>query len=156
MVAIPDNVFSLYKDFADSMITEFGVNCELHYIKKIQTTVSTIPTVKKSKSMRAYEKTNDFIQDSVNYESVETTESVKLRTYWTRKDFKTIADIAIPDGGLMTIGYLSDLPKIRSCEFMTPNTENDAYLGYRFVRVGNPIPWGILKDRYFVCGWEQE
>ena len=155
MVSIPDDVFSLYKEFSDEMITSFGVDCKIHYVKKIQTTVNSIPTVKKSKSMRTYNKTEDFIQNT-NYESVETTEIIKLRTYWTRKDFKKVADIVIPDGGIMTIGYLSDLPKIRSCEYMTPNIENEDYLNYRFTRIGNPIPWGIKKDRYFVCGWEQE
>jgi len=155
MVSIPNDVFSLYKEFADEMITSFGVNCQLNYIQKIQSTVSSVPTVKKSKSMRTYNKTEEFVQNS-NYESVRTTDDVKLRVYWTRKDFKKISDIVIPDGGIMTIGYLSDLPKVRSCEFMVPNTEQEAYLGVKFIRVGQPIPWGIKKDRYFVCGWEQE
>ena len=155
MVSIPAKVFSLYREFADEMITSFGVNCRLHYVKRIQSTVNAVPAVKKSKSMRTYNKRDDFVQ-TTNYESVETTEDIKLRVYWTAKDFRTIADLVVPDGGMMTIGYATDLPKIRSCEYITPNTENEAYLGSRFVRSGNPIPWGIKKDRYFVCVWKQE
>jgi hypothetical protein len=156
MVDIPTKVFSLYKDFADSMITEFGVDCRLTYHKKIVTTATAVPAVKKSKSMRTYNKSQDFLQTD-NYTTTETTETIKLRVYWTPKDFRAIAgNLVIPEDGIMTIGYISDLPKINSCEYLTPNIENEAYLGSKFTRINNPIPWGILKDRYFVCGWKQE
>lgn len=154
MVSIPEDVFTKYHEFADEMITSFGVDCSIHYVKKISVSEADVGNINISKSLRPFDKRKEFKQ-STSYSTTETSENIKLRVYWDRKSFKKISDLVIPDGGIMTIGYLTDLPKIRSCEYMKPNISNEAYLGYKFERTDNPIPWGIRKDRYFVCGWKQ-
>lgn len=154
MVSIPNKVFELYNEFTDEMLASFGVSCDIFYIKKIQVTNSSVPTIKTSKSMRPYGKTKDFVQTD-NYESVETSEPLRMRVYSTRKDFKKIADINVPDGGIMTICAIENIPKLRACDHITVNSENQALLGYKYRKVDNPIPWGIKKDRWCVCGWEK-
>jgi ribosomal protein S2 len=148
---IPEKVFDLYKEFGDEMIRSFGVLCQINYVKKMGVGGS-LPTVKTSKTLRPYDNASSFLQNE-SYEETETSENIKLRVYWDRKAFKKIADLEIPDGGIMTIGYLSDINKIKNCDTLIPNIENLAYTNKRFTKVDEPIPWGLRKDRYFVCGW---
>lgn len=148
---IPDDVFTKYKEAVDEMILKFGVNCRISYVKKIVQSGSQ-PITTTSKSLRPYDNTSSFLQNE-SYTEVETSDVVRLRVYWTKKDWKKIADLVIPDDGIMTIGYLSDLPKIRSCDYMIANIENLSFTNKKFTLATDTIPWGFKKDRYFVCGW---
>lgn len=152
MVSLNRTIFDKYNEFADEMIASFGVLCGVYYVNKIVQSGS-VDNVKISKSLRPFDKRDEFKQTD-SYTTSETSENIRLRVYWDRKSFKKIGDMVIPDGGIMTIGYLSDMPKLRSCEYLKPNIENEAYLGYEFKKLTAPIPWAFKKERYCVCGWE--
>jgi hypothetical protein len=133
-ISIPSTVFTKYKEFADAMIADFGVNCKL-------------------------QDRNDaagFARGSKKFKTVENTEDIKLRVYWNRKDWVKVGEIDIPDGAIQTIGYLSDFTSINKAKALIVNSDIDGYREYRFIKAAEPFPWGFKQDRYMVCFWTRE
>lgn len=150
---LPQAIFDKYKEFGDSMISELGVDCLLYYPSIKTVTTTDIPTFANSKSMRPNNAPN--IHNGQNIVETEQTEIIRLRTYWTKKDFDKIAQMDVPAGGCMTIGHLRDLTKIHKCIKLRINVANQGSVIGDFVRVTDPIPWGLRKEHYFVCTWNR-
>lgn len=150
MVNIPDDVFTQYKDFADTMITKFGVNCDLVFLEQVQSGTN-VPNVHQINSM------NNHSNNSYNTsKKVEKTKTVKMRVYWkSDKNFSQIANVNIPEAQAFTIGYQSDLPDIIRCNSIILSKDFEGYNKLRFEQVGEARPWGVLKDRYFIAFWKR-
>lgn len=85
------------------------------------------------------------------YKENETTDTVRLRIYWSRQDWIRIAgSIVSPDAEAMIIGYMSDLNKIRQASHIILAEDNNEEI-YRAIITGQPKPWGFGKNRYFVA-----
>ncbi len=92
------------------------------------------------------------------YKATESTDTVTLRIYWDRKSWvKTGAEINIPDGGIQTIAYLSDLDKIEKCKYMIPSYDGiENYdTNARYEKSGTSFPQGFKqnKTKYVVTFW---
>ena len=92
------------------------------------------------------------------YKAIESTDTVTLRIYWERKSWvKTGAEINIPDGGVQTIAYLSDLDKIEKCKYMLPSYDGiENYdTNARYEKSGTSFPQGFKqnKTKYVVTFW---
>jgi hypothetical protein len=157
-ISIPSTVFTKYKEFADAMIADFGVNCKLVYTEQVEEISEDVPRVKQRRSMNIQDR-NDaagFARGSKKFKTVENTEDIKLRVYWNRKDWVKVGEIDIPDGAIQTIGYLSDFTSINKAKALIVNSDIDGYREYRFIKASEPFPWGFKQDRYMVCFWTRE
>jgi hypothetical protein len=157
-ISIPSTVFTKYKEFADAMIADFGVNCKLVYTEQVEEISEDVPRVKQRRSMNIQDR-NDaagFARGSKKFKTVENTEDIKLRVYWNRKDWVKVGEIDIPDDAIQTIGYLSDFTSINKAKALIVNSDIDGYREYRFIKASEPFPWGFKQDRYMVCFWTRE
>lgn len=157
-ISIPSTVFTKYKEFADAMIADFGVNCKLVYTEQVEEISEDVPRVKQRRSMNIQDR-NDaagFARGSKKFKTVENTEDIKLRVYWNRKDWVKVGEIDIPDGAIQTIGYLSDFTSINKAKALIVNSDIDGYREYRFIKAAEPFPWGFKQDSYMVCFWTRE
>lgn len=78
--------------------------------------------------------------------------------YWNPKHFGNlkIDNLRLAKGLLKFDGFLTDLPKIQKCEYLIPDTDNEAYIHYRFRLCEEPISSNnIIKGRYFSSLWER-
>jgi hypothetical protein len=93
------------------------------------------------------------------------TEPIRLRVYWggmevnaAVKQFKQLVDtkfIDNPTGLIFVIGYMYDLPKfVRSDGVIINNQITMQEL--RCNRMGEPVPWGFKKNRYFAAMLERQ
>ena len=76
-------------------------------------------------------------------------ENIKLRVYWTQKDWIISGPVENPDSVVMIIGYMTDLPKIEKADRILLNKDVSAYRKWMCERQGEAIPWGFSQDRYF-------
>ena len=157
MVSIPSAVFDKYKEFADEMITSFGVNCNLVYTSQVEVISESVPHVKQRRGL-SLQNRNDvagFSRGDSTFKTVENTETVKLRVYHSKKDFIKISGFEVPDGAIQTIGYLSDLTKLNKAVALITDTQLAGHESFRYTRIHEPIPHAFKHDRYIVCFWER-
>lgn len=160
MVNIPDSVWALYRETADDFINlNFGEDCVLVYPPLQTECPNCVVDLIGKKSASIYKSggpepfTNGMICPICNgegFHNEEPTETIKLRVYWSPKDWvKTGTTLAIPDGSIQVIGFLYDLPKVMQSAYIKIVNKNDAYLPNTFVRIREPFYHGFKKNRYF-------
>lgn len=157
MALIPADVFTKYKEFADAMIAELGITCQIEYTDKIAIDPKTLPDVKRKNSMGMHRRGGGpaFKREGTTYETVTSTEDITCRVYWEPKRFVQAIVQNVPDGSIQTICYLTDLPKIKRANFFIANSEETGYEEWRFERLHEPTPWGIGQDRYILTTWKR-
>lgn len=166
MVVIPDSVFQLYNDTVDDFINlNFGEDCVLLYPpKKIECPNCVVDLIggKSSniyKSGGPYQFADGMICPYCNGEGFynqDYTETIKLRVYWSPKDWvKTGTTFGIPAGAVQIIGFLSDLPKILQSSSIQLISKNNNIAVQNFVRIGEPFYHGFKKSRYFIMYLEK-
>lgn len=79
----------------------------------------------------------------------EVTSTVRLRTYWNKKNWIKTGNIAIPDAEVQIIGKMSDLPSIRAAIKIHLLSEEKA-MDLFFVMAGEAYPHGFGKDSFFI------
>jgi len=94
------------------------------------------------------------------YKATEATDSITLRIYWDRKNWvKTGAEINIPDGGIQTIAYMTDLDKIEKCKYMIPIYDGiEKYdTNAKYEKAGISFPQGFKQNatKYVVTFWNR-
>ena len=156
-ITIPSDVFAKYKEFADGMISNFGITCQLIYTEKIEEISESVPRPKQRRSLNVRDRGDSagFARGTKKYKTVENTEDITLRVYWNRKEWIKIGEMEVPDGSIQTIGYLSDLPKLNKAKALLVNKDPQGYEEYRFVKAAEPFPYGLKQDRYVVCFWSR-
>lgn len=153
---IPTKVFEKYREVANLMLdlTGFGITCKLVFTDKIEE-VSSVPDIKQMKTMTINKSpSSGFNRGDSSFRMVETFENIVLRVYWTKKDFKKFASVEVPDGTIMTIGNLSDLPKINKCKALVINTATTGHVEWRFEKTSEPVIHG-LDNSSFMCFWNR-
>lgn len=94
---------------------------------------------------------------------VETSEVIRLRIYsvdptsFSRHKFKEMGiSLQQPQGELLTIGYLDDLRKVKSCNYAVMFSDQESSTGsLRYNLSSEPLPHGFGKDTYFYCFWKR-
>ena len=92
------------------------------------------------------------------YKAIENTDTITLRIYWDRKNWvKTGAEINIPDMGIQTISYMTDLEKINKAKYLIPSYDGienyDTNATYE--KAGISFPQGFKQNttKYVVSFW---
>jgi hypothetical protein len=149
---IPSQIFTIYETAADEMISVFGTDCLIKYPSDPVATATNVPEFKTSKSLRPFDNNPDqtFIHDDEEIKGSESSEVIRMRVYWTPKDFVKVGGVLYPDVKIQTIGYYSDITKLKRCVEIWPDVDK----GFCFVPAGDPIPWGLRKSRYCVAFWK--
>lgn len=165
MVAIPQALFDKYFDAADDFInSNFGIDCILKYPPKELACINCIYDFKAKKSTNTYKPGGPiyfsfgvcpwcagkgFKQDVI-------TETVKMRVYWERKYWINVGiPINIPDNAIQTIGFMSDLPKIKMAQKMIANSTVQSINTWEYSLASEPIPHGFKRNRYIICYWNR-
>ena len=82
---------------------------------------------------------------------VPVTETIRLRIYWDSKSWIKIGvSLATPDSSCMTIGYMTDLPKLERAKHILLPADVSSIRRYEMNRVGEAVPHGFRQDRYFI------
>lgn len=97
------------------------------------------------------------------HKEVEVTEIIKLRVYsvdstsFSRSTFKKLGvSIDQPQGELLTIGFLDDVPKIKSSNYALFYVDQESSIGsIRYKISTDPQPHGFGKDKFFFCFWNR-
>lgn len=157
-----DLLKSKYNEIASDMIDSyFGKPCKLYFgtSKNVCPNCNFNPITKKSSNIYKSGGPNPFDGticphcDGEGFTYLETTETIKLRIYPSRKNWiKVDIPIAIQAGAIQTIGHIADLPKCRSAKYVTMNTETSGLLNCNYVLAGEPTIHGLDK-KFFVAFW---
>ena len=159
-LSIPDGLFDKYREAADWFIDNdnIGRNCLIIYPPKRTSCDNCITKMIGSTTTSVYRhggpapfSFGDCPMCGGNgYSEEESTDTIRLRVYWNRKDWVRITDgIGVDDADVMAIGYMSDISKVkRSIEIKLVSDNNEAE--YRATVTGQPTPWGFGRNRYFV------
>lgn len=161
MVDIPQSVFDDYYSAVDDFInSNFPCPSTLIYPGKKTDCPNCIYDGIGKKSANIYQSGGPYPFDNGmicpycngdGYKLDTPTEVINLRVYWTKKDWvKSVGNIAIPDGSIMVIGFITDLPKFLKCTEIKISNETAGYIDYKYIRSAEPFPWGLRKKRYFV------
>lgn len=161
MITIPNTLFEKYKEFCDFLLTDdnFSKTCTLIYPPiKTECNNCTINMVGSS-SVNVYRHGGPApfsfgkcpLCGGNGYAETESTGSIRLRIYWSRKDWiKVVGSIVLNDADVMVIGHLSDVKKFKQAiEIKLITDQQNAE--YRTKLIGQPAPWGFGQNKYFVA-----
>ena len=158
-INIPESVFTKYYDIIDSTINDiFGIDCQLVYIEQVEEISNTFDNIPSNRSVNAHRRNgpDQFQRESKVYRDVEKVEDVKMKVYWDNKSWiKPGGDVAIPDNGIQTIFFATDLPKVKRAKELIVHKAIKDLQEMRFTRVGEAFPMGLRQIRYFGCFWER-
>jgi hypothetical protein len=165
MVAIPQTLFDVYNSFADDFINlNFGVNCTVFLPSlKVQCDNCVFDTINnKSSNMYLAGGPIPFTFgvcpwcDGNGFKEIPNSSVIKMKVYFSRKNWiQIVPNINIPDGSVQTIGFLSDLPKIKAAQFVRINSDVAGYINYDYTLFGEPFPHGFKQNRYFIAYWKR-
>lgn len=168
MVSIPQKVFDKYKEFADCMINDLGVNCKLIYPPVYEDCDNCVFDVIGQKSSGRYKNGGPApfnfghcpICKGEGVKAVEDTEIIKLRFYQLSNreigvptGMRQIADsIRTAGGTAFVVGFIYDLPKFDSANKILINSDMSNYKDWLYQKATEPVFYGLDKQRYFVAG----
>jgi len=93
------------------------------------------------------------------YKANESTADITLRIYWDRRSWvSTDFKIDVPDGGIQTISYMTDLDKINKAKYLIPLYDgSEKYDEARFQKAGPSFPQGFKQNetKYVVTFWSR-
>lgn len=158
-INIPQSVFDKYNEGIDYTIEAFGVTCQLVSINKVEV-IDPAPVnnnIPEKNSINAHRvRGGDYERQNKIIKEVEVLIPVKLKVYADPKTWINVAgNIAVPDGTIQTVGYMSDLPKILQAKAMIVHDAIQGYKELRYQRMGEYAPTGFKLDRYFSCFWKR-
>lgn len=161
MVDIPQSVFDIYNDTVDDMINQnFGINCKIIYPPtRVQCNNCVFDSIgRKSANRYAHGGPAPFnfgvcpTCGGAGYREQESEDTIKMRVYYTPKEFIKIANLVnIPDGAVMVIGFLTDSLKIKNSYRIIINSDLEGLASGVYEKLEEPVPWGFKKNRYFRC-----
>ena len=79
-----------------------------------------------------------------------TTDTLRLRVYWDKKDWIKQGNISIPNSDVMILGFSDDLPKILRMEEIQLVSEQN-FITSKYSLSGEPFTHGFGHNRYFVA-----
>jgi len=157
---IPSSVISSHSYITDALISgNTGQDCQLIYpVTKNSVCPNCIYSPRQRKSSNIY-KTGGPVPfenhttcpwcGGEGRSSRAVKETIRLRTYWSPKDWSITGPVEDPDTSVMVIGYIYDLPKIEKADTILLNKDLSAYRKWICEREGEAVPWGLSQDKYF-------
>ena len=157
---IPGSVISSHEYIVDSLIEgPTGQVCQLIYpVTKNSVCPNCIYSPRQKRSSNIY-KTGGPVPfenhttcpwcGGEGRSSREVKEEMRLRVYWTQKDWSVFGPVENPESSVMIIGYMYNLPKIEKCDRILLNKNLSPYRKWICERSGEAVPWGLSQDRYF-------
>jgi len=157
---IPGSVISSHEYIADALIEgPTGQECQLIYpVTKNAVCPNCIYSPRQRRSSNIYKEGGPvpFENHTIcpwcggeGRSSREIKESIRLRVYWTQKDWVVSLPVEAADSSAMIIGYMYDLPKVEKADTLLLNKDVSVYKKWIFERRGESVPWGLAQDRYF-------
>lgn len=144
MSIIPSGLFAKYDEFTQHFLDDFGCTCTLLYNETIAVINTEQPTLKQKKSIEILPGNTGFSRGDVSYKTVQNTDTIRLRVYWTAKEFKKISSIDLPEGSIACYGLLSDLPKIeRASKLIIYPSSTPDHREWLFEKNGEPKIHGL-------------
>lgn len=160
-LSLNDGIFDKYNEACDYLLDSnfTGRSCTIVYPPKKVECENCIPKPLGADSNSVYKHGGPMPFSFGNcpmcggkgFKEIENFDTIRLRIYWTRKEWLKIANsIAVDNADVMVIGYISDLPKIQqSIEIKLAKDQSEAE--YKCNLAGKPTPWGFGKNRYFAA-----
>mgnify|MGYP003120897427 CR=1 FL=1 len=159
-LVIPNSIISSHERAVDSIISsEIGQVCQLIYpVTKKSVCPNCVYSPRERKSSNIYKSggpvpfTNHTICPWCGGEgrsSRPVKEDIRVRVYWTQRDWLITVPAEYADSSVMIIGYMTDLPKIEKADRILLNKDVSAYRKWICERNGEAVPWGFSQDRYF-------
>lgn len=159
--SIPNQVFSQYQEVVDELILNdnIGKNCRLTYPELRSDCPNCIYDSVQRKSSNKYQSGGPipFLSGVCPYcrgtgvLATPQTEVIRLRVYWTKKDFRKLGAVDIPDGDIMVIGFMSDMAKLQKAMEVLIFSDASATINKKFEVSAEIMPWGFGKNKYFVA-----
>jgi hypothetical protein len=84
--------------------------------------------------------------------------TIKMTIDWRPKNFEIFGpNIRLPSGGIVTRGYITDLPKVEKCDkMMIVNPGMQSYGHYSFKLAGEVVePFQIIQNKFFAALWQR-
>jgi hypothetical protein len=163
---IPSGIQTIYNEIADEFINSdlIGSDCTVVYpsikeacVNCVQNTFGgSTPNVYRHGGPAPFNFGPCPVCGGSSFKETENTDTVRLRIYWSKKDWQSIkVPIQVPDGAVMTIGFLTDLPKIEQANEIILVAEQTMYKNWRYMLASEPFLHGFGKDRYFMAFWKR-
>ena len=151
---VPSTLIDKHEWMADSLIDDIpGLTCTLIYPRKQAECDNCSLDPMTGRSTNVYKVggpipfTNFQVCPRCNGEGHLTspaTDTIEARIYWEPKSWVDIGiKVAKPDNTAMMIGYLTDLTKIKKANKISVE-------GYYYTRLGEAVPHGFRRNRYFI------
>lgn len=163
---IPSGIFQIYYDVCDEFLTNdyIGKSCTVYYppLRQECSNCTTVSFGGISRNVYAHGGPAPFSDGNCplcggnGFKEVETTESIRLRIYWSKRDWTRalkISNINVPQADVMIIGFMTDVMKIKRMNFIQLVSDLNISGNYRLI--GEPFNWGFGKNRYFVSFLER-
>lgn len=160
--SIPSSVFNIYDEVCDELLNNnrIGKNCKLIY-PKLSTQCPNCVYAPGGSNVYQQGGPNQFTGicpycDGKGVIYTDNMETIRLRIYWTKKEWqKFVSNLQFPDGVVMTIGFIADLPKILQANEVILNSDIEVYNSYRYKLAAEPFPHGFGKNKYFMAFWKR-
>jgi hypothetical protein len=157
---IPDNVITSYNYVIDGVMeSSIAQECKLIYpVTKNSSCPNCIYSPREKKSSNIYKNGGPipFPNHTIcpwcggagkSNRAIE--ESIRLRVYWSPKDWSIANPVENPDTSVMVIGYLKDLPNLEKADRILLNKNIASYRSWLCERAGESVPWGLGQNKYF-------
>lgn len=156
---IPSSVWTKYYEMADVFISDnqIGKNCTLYYQPIWNECTNCTVNHFGGTSTNSYRHGGAApfngkcpLCGGSGRREEETTGSIRLRIYHSRRDWIKVNNINIPDATVQIIGYAIDLPNLlRANEVRLISEQN--VLDQRYQLAGAPFLHGFGHNRYFIA-----
>lgn len=161
MTLFPDFMSDLYRQDANAMVDELGVDCKLIYPPVKGEQCNNCITMSSGGSMQNHYRNGGPMPFSVGgcplcggkgFRTVESPDkTIKLRINYEPSTWLKLAiPIQVPDGSIQVIGKISDLPDIKKCNQIIINNPTRGYVEETYALHGEPIPHGMKTKDFFI------
>jgi hypothetical protein len=159
MINIPSGVWSKYYEVTDYLINDnhIGKSCTVFYPPIKESCVNCNINHFGGVSTNVYKHGGPApfhgacpLCGNNGYRETESTDTLRLRIYHSRKNWLKVNNIVIPQADVQVIGFSSDLPKLlRANEIELINEQN--FIKQRYQLAAEPFLHGFGHSRYFVA-----
>lgn len=153
---LPSGFIDKFNCAIDSTFDIFGVTCTIVYIDTVEEISNTYDNIPDSRSINNHRRRppREYKREEIVVREVEQTEDVVMKVYWDAKNWTQLGgNIVIPDNGIQTIFYATDLEKIQKAEKLIVHKDIESLQKNTFKKFGRPFPVSLKQKRYFSCFW---
>lgn len=160
MAILPPGLFDIYNEICDDFIDDnFGVNCTIYYPPiSVACDCQLDPIGQKtanrfqSGGLAPFQARDCSFCGGTGWKQQSSSETIKLRIYDQPRHWIKIAEfVNIPDADVQVIGYITDVPKISSSDYIILNSDQAVFGDFKYKLSSQCLPHGFKKNRYFIA-----